>query len=309
MMTNTLENKTILLTGGTGFLGSNLITRLCSLGTNLIVLKRQASDLWRLPQHYKNKAIFYNIEGIDFKTLLKRYSPDVIVHCATNYGTKIASITELIDANLILPLKILEAMASVGMDIPFINTDTVLDYRINAYSLSKQQFLQWLEFYSNYFPCINIKLEHFYGPFDNRSKFCTKIILDLINQVDVIDLTPGMQKRDFIYIDDVIDAFEVLINYGLKIQSGLHPFQLGSGKNLTIHDFIVLIKKLTNNSHTTLNFGAYPYRPNEVMEYPLDLSALSSLGWEPRHSLQEGLLKTIHFEKTFLQRNQQLCAI
>ena len=305
-MSNLLEKKTILLTGGTGFLGSNLIERLCTRGANVVALKRQTSDMWRLNE--RNDVVFYNIEEVNFGALLAQHSPDIVVHCATNYGTKIASITELIESNLILPLKILEAI-SMGEKIPFINTDTILDYRINAHSLSKKQFLEWLEFYSEFFPCINIKLEHFYGPLDNRSKFCTKVILDLINKVDFIDLTPGMQKRDFIYIDDVIDAFELLINYGLMIHSGVHHFQLGSGKNLTIRDFVLLIKALTNNTNTKLNFGAYPYRTNEIMEYPLDLSALSLLGWKPLYSLQEGLLKTVGFEEQFLQRDTKKCDI
>ena len=51
--------------------------------------------------------------------------------------------------------------------------------------------------------CINIGLEHFYGPNDDDSKFVSYIIHNLLNEVEKIDLTKGKQKRYFIYIDDV----------------------------------------------------------------------------------------------------------
>lgn len=304
-MVSFLKKKTILLTGGGGYLGSNLVKRLCLQGANVLVLKRKATNLERL--NVPNiKITCFNIEDVCLKEIFSLHIPDVIVHCATNYGSENTNIEELIDSNIILPLKIIEAILAQQKAIPFINTDTILDSRINAYSLSKKQFVEWLEFYSAFIPCINIKLEHFYGPLDNRSKFCTKIILDLINKVESLELTPGMQKRDFIFIEDVIDAFERLIAYSLKVDKGLHHFQLGSGKNITIRNFVSLIKSLTKNTNTILNFGAHDYRTHEIMEYPSDLSALSALGWKPFHNLTEGLIKTINIEKHFLQGNKKL---
>ena len=70
--------------------------------------------------------------------------------------------------------------------------DTILDKRINSYSLSKKQFLDWLDFFSEEIVCINILLEHFFGAFDSPSKFTTFIIKELINRnYDVIIAADG----------------------------------------------------------------------------------------------------------------------
>src|SRR3990167_10294075 len=104
--------------------------------------------------------------------------------------------------------------------------------------------------------CVNISLEHFYGPLDDRSKFCTKMIMDLFTGVSHIDLTPGMQKRDFIYVNDVVDAFLRILYYSLSVTKGFYHFEVGTGQNITIKEFIEILCRLTGNTKTKLNFGA-----------------------------------------------------
>jgi nucleoside-diphosphate-sugar epimerase len=72
---------------------------------------------------------------------------------------------------------------------------------------------------------------------------------------------------------------------------------VGSGKNVTIREFVETIQKLSENSVTKLKFGALPFRKNEVMESKVDLRALQALGWEPKVSLSEGLARTIQVER------------
>src|SRR3990167_3471727 len=183
----------------------------------------------------------------------------------------------------------------------FINTDTILDKRVSVYSLAKKQFYDWLKLFSTEMPCINVSLEHFFGPLDDRSKFCTKMITDLLLGVPNIDLTPGLQKRDFIYIDDVVDAFVKIIDYSLQISNGFYHFEVGAGKNLTIKSFIELLVGLTGNATTQLNFGALEYRANEIMEYHVNLKPIQSLGWYPCYSLIDGLKETIRVEKNYIE--------
>lgn len=299
-MNHLLNGKTILITGGTGFLGSSLIKRLINDNVHLIILKRSQSDLKRL-QDVADRVRFFNLDEIKLDKIFRDCHPDIVIHCATDYGRHFDTVN-LVETNLILPLQLLQQCVNKKQTL-FINTDTILDKRVNAYALSKSQFLDWLKFHAPLLPCINIALEHFYGPFDNASKFCSNIVLDFINGVGSIDLTQGDQKRDFIYIDDVVDAFITLIDYGLTLTNGLHQFEVGTGHNIKIRDFVLLVQKLVGNTITKLNFGALPYRSNEVMEYPIHLDPLLKQGWKPRFNLEQGLKKTINAEKTLKERS------
>ena len=197
----------ILLTGGTGFLGSNILRRLLGLGHELFCIKRETSNLERV-KDFKHKIKWFNVEMLDFDEIISSYKIEGIIHCATDYGRKQFNPIQTIETNLILPLKLLHAAANNNV-LVFINTDTVLDKRVDTYSLSKRQFSEWLEKYSNDILTINVALEHFYGPFDNDSKFVTYVIRKMLGNEDSIDFTLGLQKRNFVYIEDVIDAFIV----------------------------------------------------------------------------------------------------
>lgn len=293
-------SKTILLTGGTGFLGSHLAKRLVYEGFDVIIIKRSTSKLSPL-ESIINQVRFYGLDSIDIEKIFQENVIDIIIHCATNYGRFAVPPTDIIQANLFLPLKILQIAENYPVKT-FINTDTILDKRVSYYSLSKKHFLDWLSLFSQKMVCISVALEHFYGPFDDRSKFVSKIILDLLHEVDFIDLTLGEQKRDFIYIDDVVEAFMTLVNFSFDVPNNLYRYEIGTGKNIEIREFVQTVKTMTGNKVTRLNFGMLPYRENEIMESHVDISMLSRLGWQPQTSLVEGLKYTIDQERSSINR-------
>jgi nucleoside-diphosphate-sugar epimerase len=226
---------------------------------------------------------------------------DTIVHCATNYGRGENDPLHVIEANLLLPLKLLELGKKYHVK-SFINTDTILDKRINYYSLSKKQFKDWLIVYKQDYTCVNVLLEHFYGAGDDSTKFVTYIIHNLLKNVDKIDLTKGEQRRDFIYIDDVVDAFVKIINSLDNFNQDFYEFEIGTNYPLSIKQFVELAKQLSGNKHTLLNFGALPYRENEVMNYNVNTSEISKLGWKCNSTVEEGLKKMIELEKQLTNR-------
>ena len=131
------------------------------------------------------------------------------------------------EANFLFPLKLLELGKKYHVTC-FINTDTILDKRIDNYSLSKKQFKEWLFVYRKNFGCVNVALEHFYGPGDNPARFVTYIVHSLLKNVERIDLTKGEQKRDFIYIDDVVDAFIKIVNSSDTFLRDFYEFEVGT---------------------------------------------------------------------------------
>ncbi len=287
--------EAVLLTGATGFLGSYLLKKMLDEDFDVVVLKRTTSNTSRikslLPQLQS-----YDIDIITPEKIFRENKIDIILHAATDYGRKENSPLNIINANLILPLMLLHEGMKHGIKA-FINTDTMIDKHVNHYSLSKAQFREWLKTYSGCLACVDVALEHFYGPYDDKTKFTSHIISSFLKEVPVINLTKGEQKRDFIYIDDVIDAFMLIIKSIFNSSFGLERFEIRSGINITIKDFVILVQKITNNKTTRLNFGALPYREHEQMESKVNLTNMMSLGWKPKITLKEGLAITIEQEK------------
>ncbi len=163
---------------------------------------------------------------------------------------------------------------------------------LNSYALSKKQFSEWLKQLAGKMKVVNIQLEHMYGPKDDNKKFIPYVIEQCINNVPGLKLTLGEQKRDFIFIQDVVSAYLCLLNKYKCLQDDYNEIEVGSGNSVTIRELVKTITKITS-SRTRLLFGALPYRGNEIMESIADISMMKNLGWSPLVSLAEGIKKTI----------------
>lgn len=283
----------VVLTGGTGFLGSHLLTDLLMSGHDVIVVKRTNSKINRIATCL-DQIDLIDVDQLSQLQLVSALDGvDAIIHTATNYGRSGESPSQVFDANTAFPLRLLDA--GVANFVPlFINTDTVLDKYLNLYSLSKNQFLQWGTFFSRQrkLRFINLKLEHFFGAFDDKTKFTEFVFKSCYENIPSIALTPGDQQRDFIYIDDVVSAYRSVLNAQSDNQAMFEEFEIGSGCPVSIRDFVALVHQ-GFASESKLDFGAIPYRDGEIMNSKADTSKLNALGWSCRHSLQSGVSEVI----------------
>jgi len=280
---------TVLLSGSTGFLGSYLLKRLISEGFEVIALKRTTSDLYRIKQYMK-KAIFYDVDTKSIEEIFQSHTIDIVLNTATDYGRTNKKISEILETNVMFSIRLLENAVKYKART-FVNTDTLLEKNINAYALSKNQLVQWMKFLSKEINIVNIKIEHMYGPLDDENKFIYWVIKQLENNVNKIDLTSGVQKRDFIYIDDIVEAYMHIIKY-YKELSVFEEFELGTGKGIEVRSFLDLIYTAIRKKQvltTQLNFGAMEYRANENMCMQADISKLRNLGWMPKIKLEDGI--------------------
>lgn len=286
--------KTILITGITGYLGSRTAKYLNAKGFKLIGLTPCQKDT--MPQN-ENLKLYY-LDKTPLEDVFSSNKIDGVIHFATTYGRTGENPAQIAKINLIFPLEILNLAVKYKTDF-FINTDTILTPMLNPYALTKHQFAQWLTLLSDKITAVNMRLDHFYGPFDKPVKFIAFVLRELKNKVPSIPLTQGGQTRDFIYIDDVISAYGLVLQAVLdgKIKSGkIHNFEVGTGTKHSIKELVCTLKKLTGNTETELKFGAVAYRKNEVLEYEIDNSALLALGWKPSKTLLQGLEEIIKQE-------------
>lgn len=288
--------KTILLTGATGYLGGYLSENFLNKGFKIIALALNKNEQYKFQDNILTKV--YYLDKTTVKEIFDNENVDVVIHTATLYGRRQEHLTSMEKVNVEFPLEVLNEAINHNVKI-FVNTSTILNKNINPYTLTKNHFEDWLSLYSDKIKCINLKLDHFYGPNDKPIKFIAWIIQELKNNVEKIDLTEGTQTRDFIYIDDVVSAFDIVIKKEKNIPNGkLNTFEVGTNSKTTIKEMVTTIKEKLGNTKTKLNFGAIPYRKNEVLDYQVDTTGLHQLGWKPEYlSVRKGIQKLLEAER------------
>jgi nucleoside-diphosphate-sugar epimerase len=299
--------KTILLTGATGFLGSHLLEALIKEGYKVVILKRSFSNTWRIDQ-FMDKVKSYDIDITPFEKAFEEQKIDVVIHTATNYGRKNETVSKIVDVNLMFSLKLLETATYFDTDT-FFNTDTLQYKYLSNYTISKKQFVEWLKAFgeAKKIKVINLKLEHMYGPGDDAKKFVVWLMGQMLSNTAEINLTKGEQKRDFIFIDDIVDAYMLLLRQTERLPQ-VSEFDVGTGKQISIKEFVLKLKDTVESIYnkpisTKLNFGAIPYREGEMMEVVEDVNPLFDIGWKPNFILADGLKLVVD---EFMERRETI---
>jgi CDP-paratose synthetase len=281
----------ILLTGATGFLGSHLLESFISQGFEVSILKRSTSNTWRI-NHLLEKVRIYNIDEVGLDKIFIEIKPEIILHTACTYGRNRESLSQILNTNLIFGINLLEE--SINNKVKsFINADSLLPRNLNDYSLSKAQFTEWLQKYSNQIQVINFKIEHMYGVKDDNKKFLPWLINEMINGSDEINLTSGIQKRDFIYISDVVAAFDLVLQ-NRKILPSWNVFDIGTNTFTEVRELVIKITSILEKEHNKvimprLNFGSIPYREEDIMIPNLDNKKIIELGWNHQVNIDDGV--------------------
>ena len=284
--------KTILITGINGYLGSILAKRY-SKKYNIVGLEYDLKDLFRLDGF--NFKVYPSCNGISDE-IFQTHKIDCIIHTATLYGKNNESCSKVLFSNTYIPLLLFEKALKNGCNL-FINTDTILNRFTNYYSLTKNQFNDCLKYFSlnENLKVINLKLEHFYGPGTSNTNFISLMAQKMLNNELVISLTKCEQKRDFLYIDDLIKVYDLMLDR-CEIFDSYEEFNVGSSKKIELKKVLELIK-IETGSTSKLDYGALPYRVGEIMESISDNSNLKKLGWQSKVSLKEGIAEVVKFER------------
>ena len=294
-----------LVTGATGFIGSHLARRLIELNWNVHVLKRETSSLLRL-EGCVDSLQLHDLDGIDFESLWRTIGKvDVVFHLATAYGRDGQSDEQVHQTNVLIPGQLL---TQAGEFAPLcIAADTCFPVTypyLQAYTGSKKQFASWgkqwaAETGSRF---VNLVLQHPFGPSDGEGKFVPWLIGQCLGNVDAIDLTTGLQKKDFIYVADVVDAMVAIAEQQDELPSQFSELPCGRGDATTVRSFVERIHEVSQSS-SKLNFGAVPDREGEPPESYADTTAINALGWTPRTSLDDGIRLTVDWHR----KNRTLC--
>lgn len=296
----------ILLAGATGFLGSRLLSRLLGLGHRVVCLKRKQSDCsWveKMPRGYSR---WYDCDRVSMEEIFAENEIDIVIHCATNYGRGKRGFIDAYEANVSFPMNIVKYAELYGCKY-FINTgsffekiikglwETNEELYMDAYVKSKFIFRNIIkdQIQDLQLSFINLQLEHTYGDGDRETKFVNFLVDSLSQNVPNLELSEGKQNRDWIYFEDVISAYEVILqNISQFGQGKYYSFEVGTGQRTSLREFVITAKDLVG-SDTNLLFGKAKMHKNELMDSCADNEPLRKLGWQPVYHVEDGLKKMI----------------
>lgn len=281
----------ILVTGASGFVGSNLIKKLYSQGSNLYITINKSDNI-----NYPVKKIHYDGSFNSLYDNLRESKIDVIIHLATRFipNHDASEIDELLEANVKLGAFLLEL--TMKLEIPcFISTSTYAQ-RLegnsynpqNLYAATKQAFETLMKYYDEVTKTIFITLElsDTYGPGDTRSKFINHI-LSSANEKTVLKMSPGHQEISYVYIDDIIDAYMLCVElFNQNIITESSKYSVYSEEVFSLNALVEYVAEKLNIQIES-DAGYYSYREREIMKYSPSYPKIP--GWSAKVKLSDGI--------------------
>lgn len=299
VQTELVTARRALITGATGYIGSQLVNRLIADGWEVHIIVRAASDLTVLDCTAPDLRIHaHDGTAATMNDLVGQARPDVVFHLASLFLVQHQpdDVAKLVESNILFSTQLVEAMMHHGIAY-LVNTGTSWQHHgneayrpVNLYAATKQAFESILAYYCDASPLKATTLALFdtYGPNDPRKKLIALLWQTAATQQPLL-LSPGEQMLDMVHIDDVLDAFVQAADI-LPNQVSQHVrYGVSSGAPMRLIDLVAEFERATGTV-LPIVWGGREYRPREVM-IPWNLHTTVP-GWTPRIPFEQGILQT-----------------
>jgi UDP-glucose 4-epimerase len=295
-----------LVTGGAGFIGSNLVKRLLDLGHNIIVLDNESSKYINTPV-WDERAFNCKLDITNYENTKMIYKGvDYVFHLAAEVRIQesIENPIRTFEKNVLGTISVLQASKEAGVkrivlsstsavygknQLP--NIEDQIEDPLNPYSVSKLAAEKICKMYYDLYNLETISLRYFnvYGNNQPQKGDYAPVVGIFKRQKDNNELLTivgdGDQRRDFIHVDDVVSANILAATKNIDKEFLGTAFNIGTNKNNSINE----IAKMFN--HKTINL---PNRPGESKITLADNSkAKNILGWSPTVNIEDWIINNI----------------
>lgn len=298
-----------LITGGGGFIGSHLTDKLAKCGHKIVVVGRQGSNK---EKKYNPLVKFHEIDIGDSKIfqIIKKNKPEVIFHLAGPIYLRegvdgpvfdrsiefLGNFKKILDCSLLVNVKkiIFASSGAVYTDnntVPFAESD--IGCPSSLYGLANLMLEKLLEEYHKVYGLnyVVFRFSNVYGPRQWMDGIIPSMIVSILEKKPPIINGKGTQTRDFIYIDDAVNAFLIAIN---AKKNGV--FNISSGIEISINGLFDQIAKILNSK---IKPKYCTVKDTGIERNFLDFSkAKKELGYQPSVELIDGLKKTVDWFKS-----------
>jgi len=317
--------ETIIVTGGAGFIGSNFLNLMVPRYKNNLFVNidclTYAGDLKNITVSGKENYKFEKTDIRDkdrLEKIFKKYKPTGIIHFAaeSHVDFSISNPKIFIETNIIGTHNILELAKKYQVKrFHQISTDEVYgsleddkgefyEYSQispnNPYSASKAGAEMLVRAYNKTFGINTVvtRCSNNYGPNQDTSKLIPKFLTNAMKKIKLPIYANGKNVRDWIYVNDHAEAINLVFRKGKNGE----VYNVGGNCKLTNIDVTEQIIEITGNSKELITYVTD--RPGHDFCYALNCSKIKKeLGWKPKVSFKEGLIKTMKFYKKNLSKN------
>ena len=301
--------KRVLLTGAGGFVGAVLARRLLADGHEVHALVKSATTRWRLASIANDLRLvevdLQDAEGVQRAASAIR--PEVVYHLAAHGAYPFQTDPDgIIATNILGTWNLVKALARTDYEV-FVNTGSSSEYGFKDFAMRENDLLEPNSYYAvakcaqtllcqhvartEKRPITTFRLFSAYGPYEEPSRLVPTLIQRCLAGQD-LSLVPPETARDFVYVDDVVDAF-LCTDALAKLRGEI--VNIGTGVQSTIRDVVEAIVEHTG-ARVELRWGAMQPRIWDSATWVADCTrAKTLLGWRAKTSLSHGLARTVAF--------------
>jgi UDP-glucose 4-epimerase len=307
----------ILVTGGAGFIGSHLVDRLIEEGHDVAVVDDLSTGK---KKNINAKAEFYKLDILSPKVerVFQKERPEALFHFAAQMDVRRSVKDPIFDGqvNILGTVNLLEHAVKVGTKrVIFASSGGAIygeqerfpaaedhpTHPVSPYGISKLAAEHYLYYYGRTYGLqwTSLRFGNVFGPrqdpFGEAGVVAIFTLKLLQNEQPVINGT-GKQTRDYIAVDDVVEANMAVLN-----GAGNDTYNVGTGRETSVNQLFRLLAEAVG-SPMKERYG--PERRGEQLRSCLDATKLTkALEWEPRLSLADGLKRTVeYFRETVKER-------
>jgi UDP-glucose 4-epimerase len=301
-----LINKKSLVTGGAGFIGSNLVDKLLELGHEVTVIDNEASQAHE-QFYWNNKCNNYKLDIRDYENTRPLYDDvDYVFHIAAESRIQpaIKNPIEAVDINSVGTVTVLQCAREAGVKRviysstssaygknPIPNIETQPDDCLNPYSVSKVNGEKLCKMYTDLFglPTIMFRYFNVYGERQpTKGQYAPVVglfIKQMQNNESLTIVGDGKQRRDFTHVSDVVNANILAATANVEETAFGQLYNVGNGKNYSVNEIAAIISK---------NTVFIPPRIGEARETLSDTTKFRSVfKWSPTVSLDHWIKSAI----------------